>query len=210
MSGDATGARRYSPSAERNGEPILAILERFLPASGSILEIASGTGQHAAFMAGRLPGHVWLPSEPDLALRQSIEAWAEASGASNLRAPRPLDVTADDWGIDDIATSLVAVFNANMIHISPWATCSGLMAGAGRYLPVAGRLFLYGPFLRDDAPTVASNARFDASLRAENPEWGLRALEAVVAEAADAGLALEACVDMPANNLSVVFKKLGG
>lgn len=200
-------ARRFIPAAERNRRPILDALAVLLTRPGTLLEVASGTGQHAAYMAPRLAHLVWVPSEPDPELRLSIAAWAAEAGAPNLRPARDIDVTAPDWGIDDIAPALVAIFAANLLHISPWATCAGLMAGAGRHLGPGGLLCLYGPFSRDGRQTSAGNLRFDAALRAENPAWGIRGLEEVAAEAGAHGLRTAGVAEMPANNLLLTFVK---
>jgi len=201
------GARLFNAAAERNREPILETLRDLLTTPGTLLEIASGTGQHAAYMAPRLPNLIWVPSDPEPAHRRSIALWSAEADADNLRPPRDLDVTEPDWTIDDIAADLVAVYNANMIHISPWATCRGLMAGAGRYLDGGGALCLYGPFAREGRHTSEGNVRFDAALRAENPAWGIRSLEEVTAAAAAHGLSRQRVVEMPANNLLIAFTK---
>ena len=201
----APDSRRFSEASERNREPIAAVLERLLPASGLVLEIGSGSGQHAATFAQRFPGLDWQPSDPDPELRASIAAWRDAAGAPNLLRPLDLDVTGDSWPVRRAA----AVFSANMIHIAPWACCLGLMAGAGRVLAATGMLILYGPFLLADRPTAPSNVRFDESLKARDPAWGIRGLAQVAAAAAEHGLELEETVDMPANNLMVVFRRQG-
>lgn len=204
------GERQFHPAAERNSQPIFEVLQGLLTTSGTLLEIASGTGQHAAYMAPRLPHLVWVPSDPDPALRRSIAAWSAEAAAPNLRPPRDIDVTAPEWGVEDIAGDLVAIFNANMIHITPWATCEGLMAGSGCYLRSGGLLCLYGPFSRGGAHTSEGNVRFDAGLRAENPDWGIRALEEVTAEAKIHGLGLHQVFEMPANNLLAAYAKPEG
>ena len=199
--------RRFIPAAERNREPIFQALKGLLTAPGTLLEIASGTGQHAAYLAPRLPHLAWVPSDIDPGMRESIAAWAAEAGAANVRPARAIDVTADDWGVDDIAADLTAIFNANMVHIAPWAVCQGLMAGAGRYLPAGGLLALYGPFFRAGHPPGEGNLSFDAQLRAEDPAWGIRTLEAVAAEAGANGLETRGIVELPANNLIAVFAK---
>lgn len=204
------GARRFNPSAARNRTPLLAALRPLLTKAGVLLELGSGTGQHAAFMAPHLPHLVWAPSEPDAGFHDSIAAWAAEAGAANVMPPRALDATWRDWSIDDIAGRLVAVLAVNLLHVAPWDVCRGLMAGAGRYLPKGGLLALYGPYLRAGVPTGEGNRRFDSELRAQNPEWGLRQLEDVAAEAAANGLDLGRPVEMPANNLAVVFTKASG
>ncbi|UPG71932.1 class I SAM-dependent methyltransferase [Roseomonas gilardii subsp. gilardii] len=198
--------RRHAPAAERNRDPILAVLRRHLPAEGLVLEVASGTGQHAVHFAAALPGLVFQPSDPDSSARASIDAWAAASGLPNLRPALDLDAGAEDWP----ALSPVAVLCINMIHISPWAATRGLLAGSARVLPAGGVLLLYGPYRRDDVETAPSNEEFDRSLRRRNPAWGLRRLEDVTAEAARHGFRRQEVVEMPANNLCVVFRHAAG
>ena len=171
--------RRTAPAAERNKEPILAVLRRVLPDSGLVLEIASGTGQHVVHFAQALPDLEWQPSDPDPEARSSIAAWIAHEGLPNVRPPLDLDVGAEPWPIER-ADAVVCI---NMIHISPWAATLHLMAGAARLLPMQGVLFLYGPFRRLDRETAPSNEAFDAQLRRQNPEWGVRNLEAVVSVA---------------------------
>jgi hypothetical protein len=196
-------ARRASAAAERNRAPILAALERWLPAHGTALEIASGTGQHAACFAGRLPGWQWQPTDADPASLASIDAWC--AGLPNVRRAERLDVLELPW---QLAPERVdAIFCANLLHISPWPTCAALMHGAARHLAPAGLLILYGPFLVDGEPTAASNLAFDADLRARNSAWGLRRLADVLGEADAAGLALAGREAMPANNLLLVLAR---
>ena len=195
-------ARRFAPSTLRNREPILAVLRRVLPATGLVLEVASGSGEHAVYFASQLPDLVWQPSELDADNRASIVAWTAESGAANVRAPLALDVTDESWPI----ARADALVNINMVHIAPWAACEGLMRGAGRLLAPGAPLYLYGPFHRGGRPTAASNEAFDRGLRAQNPAWGVRHLEAVTEEAARNGLALDEIVEMPSNNFSLVFR----
>jgi SAM-dependent methyltransferase len=195
--------RRHAPATERNREPILEVLTRVLPAEGTVLELASGTGQHAAYFARRLAGLVWQPSDRDAGCFPSITAWAEFEGATNVRPPFRLDATQDPWPV----ATVQAIFNANMIHVAPWPVCPGLMRGAGRHLPPGGVLVLYGPFRIGGAHTAPSNAAFDADLRQRDPDWGVRDLEAVVKAAADQGLAFAERVPMPANNQTLVFHR---
>ncbi|MBN3754533.1 DUF938 domain-containing protein [Paraburkholderia sp. Tr-20389] len=195
--------RQHAPATERNREPILAVLERVLPATGTVLEIASGTGQHAIHFAAALPQLVWQPSDPDEDSRASIAAWTTHSGLANVRAPLALDVRDASWGID-AADAVVCI---NMIHISPWESAQGLMSGAGRLLGPGSVLFLYGPYRRGGAHTAPSNAAFDAQLQSRNPAWGVRDMEAVVALADAAGFDGDEAVAMPANNFSLVFRK---
>lgn len=194
--------RRFSPAAARNRQPILEVLQRVLPPRGRALEVASGTGEHAAHFAAGLPEWTWQPTEREDEAFASIEAWRAFAGAGNLLPPRRLDVTAADWaGLGEFD----AVFCANMIHIAPWSACIGLMRGAGRCLAPNGLLVLYGPFLLDAEPDAPGNLAFDADLRARNAQWGVRELAEVRAEAARAGLVLRERVAMPANNLTLVF-----
>lgn len=211
--------KQYAPATERNREPILEVLLQVLPPQGSILEIASGTGEHAVFFAPRLSPRQWLPSEKNPQLRASITAWSDQFRADNLYPPLELDAAAPVWPIetsnspewlssfDFNASPLVAIVNINMIHISPWSTCLGLMAGAGRILPSGGILYLYGPFKRNGEHTSESNTSFDSSLRYQNPEWGVRNLEEVVEVAKANNLNFLKTYQMPANNLSVVFQR---
>lgn len=176
-------------------------LAALLPAQGLVLEVASGSGEHCAWLAPRFPALDWQPSDPDAAALASIAAWCE--GQANVRPPLMLDAAATDWPV----TGADAIFCANMVHIAPWAAALGLMAGAGRVLAPGAPLILYGPFRRAGVATAPSNEAFDQSLRARDPAWGLRALEDVDAVAAVQGLALEQVIDMPANNLMVVWRR---
>ncbi|KIU32577.1 SAM-dependent methyltransferase [Methylobacterium radiotolerans] len=192
-----------APAVARNRDAILAILRAVLPASGTVLEIASGSGEHAVHVAAALPGVDWLPSDPEPAARRSIAAHALRAGLGNIRPPLALDAAAAAWPVARV-DGIVCI---NMIHIAPWAATAGLMAGAGRVLSERGILFLYGPFREADRPFAESNAAFDASLRGRDPAWGVRDLDAVAAEAARHGLDLIRRVAMPANNLSVIFER---
>ena len=198
-------ARRFAPAAERNRQPILDVLARVLPAHGSVLEVASGTGQHVAFFAAALPDLVWQPSELDPADFESIVAWTEDAGVTNVRPPIRLDVKEHPWPVDTVE----AIFNANTIHIAPWDICLGLMRGAGRHLAPGGTLVVYGPFRIEGRHTAPSNAAFDRDLRARDPDWGVRDLEAVVDAARSRGLVFQERVAMPANNQTVVFRAGG-
>jgi SAM-dependent methyltransferase len=197
-------ARRHAPATERNRDAILAVLARHLPAHGLVLELASGSGEHAAHFAAALPGLVFQPSDPDAASRASIDAWGAGAGLANLRKAIALDATAPDWPID----AADAVLCINMIHIAPWAATTGLMQGAARILAPGGVLYLYGPYKRDGRHTAPSNDAFDRSLRERNPAWGVRDLEAVADRAAANGFAAPEIVAMPANNLSLTFRRL--
>lgn len=195
--------RRESPAATRNREPILEVLRARLGSPATVLEVGSGTGQHAAFFAASLPHVVWRPSDRDEELFPSIEAWAVREGVASPHEPVRLDVTGDAWP----AGPFDAVFSANLIHIAPWDACRGLVRGAGLHLRLEGLLFLYGPFRIGGRHTAPSNEAFDESLRARDPRFGVRDLEAVEAEAAPHGLVLEERVEMPANNQIAIFRK---
>jgi SAM-dependent methyltransferase len=198
-----TDPRRHAPSTARNRDPILAVLRGVLPASGLVLEIASGTGEHIAHFARALPCLDWQPSDRDDNLFASIVAHGVDLADGNFLPPMCLDATATDWPVARVD----AIMCINMIHIAPWSACEGLMRGAGRVLPPGGVVFLYGPYKLDGRHTAESNAAFDQSLRSRNPDWGVRDLVEVTALAVRHGLALTGTVAMPANNLSVVFRK---
>lgn len=193
------------PAPERNKVPILEVLRRSLPHAGRLLEVASGTGQHAAHFAAALPAWTWLPSDVDPRNLASIAAYVEAAQLPNLAAPRALDVCAQDWQIGE--GELDALFNANMIHISPWACCEGLLRGAGAHLRAGGLLILYGPFRIGGDHTAESNREFDADLRRRDARWGVRDLETVAELARSFGLTHRDTVAMPANNQTVVFER---
>jgi hypothetical protein len=196
--------RVRAPAADRNKGPILEVLRRWVPARGFVVEIASGTGQHVAHFASALPDLVWQPTEFDADRHDSIAAWIESAGLTNVRQPLALDVGQHPWPV----ARADVVICINMIHISPWQATLDLMRGSAGILPAAnGLLFLYGPYRRFGSHTAPSNAAFDADLRARNPEWGLRDLEAVTEAAAANGLEFAEAVTMPANNFSVVFRK---
>lgn len=200
---------RHSAAAERNRQPILERLQQLLPAQGVALEIASGTGQHAAWFAAGLPRWQWQPSDRQADGFASIAAWCAQAGVTNVREPVLLDVLAPQWPSRGPAfgAPFDALFCANMLHISPWATCAALMQGAARHLATDGQLLVYGPFLEADVPTSPGNQSFDASLREQDPAWGLRTRQAVQAQAQQAGLRLHQRVPMPANNLLLVFRR---
>jgi hypothetical protein len=195
--------RQHSAAAERNQGPILAVLQRVFPATGLALEIASGTGQHAAHFATGLPGWRWQPTDAEPQALASINAWCD--GLPNVLPPLPLDVLAPQW--PGVPVQVDALFCANMLHISPWPTCAALMQGAARHLVPQGLLLLYGPYLVDGEPTAPGNLAFDADLRARNPAWGLRRLADVLDQAEAAGLQLLERVRMPANNLLLVLAR---
>ncbi len=190
-----------APAVARNRDPILVVLRDVLPAAGMVLEIASGSGEHAVHFAAALPHLAWQPTDPDEQARGSIAAHAGQAKLANLLPPLELDAAAPVWPV----TLADAIVSINMIHIAPWRATQGLMAGAARVLPAGAPLYLYGPYRQHGQHTAPSNVAFDESLRARNPAWGVRDLDAVVALAAEHGLTLRRTVAMPANNLSVVF-----
>jgi hypothetical protein len=197
-------ARLHSPACERNRDPILRVLEEVLPREGLVLEIASGTGMHGVWFAPRLPDITWQPSDQDQGALASIEAWRHVEPADNLRPPLALDVTARPWPIERAD----AIFNANMIHISPWEICLALFEGASQVLGPGAPLILYGPFVVDGEHTAPSNEAFDRSLRARDARWGVRDLGDVEQVARAHGFVKERVFDMPANNLVVVLRCL--
>jgi SAM-dependent methyltransferase len=192
-----------SAAAERNKDPILTVLETVLPASGSVLEIASGTGQHVCFFATHLPGIRWQPTEPDEPHREAIVARIRESGLTNVMAPVELDVHEPRW---PVASDFDAVLCINMVHISPWSSTNALCLGAARHLRTHGHLVVYGPYL-ENGTAVQSNLDFDSTLKRRNLEWGLRDLEEVTRVAALHGLHRKQVVRMPANNLTLIFTK---
>jgi hypothetical protein len=195
--------RHFSPPAQRNCQPILSVLSQVLPQQGTVLEVASGSGEHAVFFAPRLPQLLWQPSDLAEENLRSILAWQQAQPAANLLPPLLLDASAADWPIAQAA----AIVNINMIHISPWAACLGLLAGAQRILPSGGVLYLYGPYQRGGRHTAPSNAAFSAMLTQQNPAWAVRDLDDVSRAATAHGLTLTAQIEMPANNLSLIFTR---
>jgi hypothetical protein len=194
-------ARRHAPATERNREPIAVVLADELPQRGLMLEIASGSGEHCAFFASRFPNLQWQPSDPEDAARASIAEWC--AGLPNVLPPLALDAAAEAWPI----AAADAILCVNMVHISPWEATLGLMTGAGRLLAAGAPLILYGPYRQRDVPTAESNEAFDVSLKARDSRWGLRHVEDVSAAAAAHRLALQRMVPMPANNLSLVFRR---
>ena len=196
----------------RNHQPIWAVLQRYLDGkSGDVLETGSGTGQHAVHFAAHSPGIVWWPSDLNERHLQSIAAWRAFSGLPNIKPPLKLDLADPDWSeatrTGGGPPSLLAIFCANVIHIAPWRVAEGLFAGAGRVLQEGGYLFLYGPFKRNGKHTALSNAVFDASLRENNPDWGVRDIADLEKLASSCGLALREVVEMPANNLILMFAR---
>lgn len=196
---------RDAPATHRNRAPILEVLRRWIAPGARVLEIASGTGQHAVYFAEHLPGVEWYPTDADPENPATIDAWIAESGRENVAPARLLDAAAAGWP-DEIGP-VDAIFNANMIHIAPWPVAEGLFAGAGRALGAGGRLLLYGPFKEEGRHVAESNARFDASLQERDARWGVRDREEVVALAERAGLALVETNAMPANNQLLVFER---
>lgn len=194
---------RQAPAADRNKDAILDVLRQVLPDRGLVLEVASGTGQHAVHFAAALPALSWQPSDPDPVNRESIAAYVSASGLENAAAPIALDARDPSWPID-VADAVVCI---NMIHIAPWAAAEGLVRGAAGLLDEGNPLVLYGPFMRGGRHTAPSNAEFDASLKSRDAEWGVRDLDDVTALAQRHGFDLERVFAMPANNLMVVFRR---
>jgi hypothetical protein len=199
--------RRYAPATERNRQPILDILRQVLPPTGTVLEISSGTGEHATFFAPKLAPLFWLPSDPNPDARASITAWQQQELYDRLYPPIDLDASSSNWSISPDYLPITAIVNINMIHIAPRSAYLGLIAGVSRLLPPNGVFYLYGPFKREGVHTAPSNAAFDESLRAQNPEWGIRDLEETIDLAESANLSLEKIYPMPANNLSIVFRR---
>ena len=197
--------RLSSPAAQRNRDPILDVLRMHLPPKGLVVEVASGSGEHAVHFAQHLPGLTFQPSDPDAEARASIDSWTAKSGLANVRPALDFDVTRQPWPFVNAA----AILCINMVHISPWRATEALMAGAARHVALGGILYLYGPYKRGGAHTAPSNAAFDESLRMRNPEWGVRDLEIVAGLAASAGFSEPAVTPMPANNLSLVFHRSG-
>jgi hypothetical protein len=199
----ASGVRRSAPAALRNREPIAEVLSEWLPRSGLVLEIASGTGEHAVYFAERFPALEWQPSDVHPEALTSIAAWREEVRLPNIRPPVVIDASAPDWPIDRAD----AVLSINMVHISPWASALGLLSGAARLLRPVAPLILYGPWLKDDISTAESNLAFDADLKRLDPEWGLRRVEDFAAAADERGLALDQTRAMPANNMMLLLRR---
>ena len=198
--------KQYAPATQRNREPILKVLSEVLPQNSKVLEIASGTGEHAVYFASKLPSCHWIPSDINPESRSSIIAWKSDNAIDNLSLPLSIDVTQDNWQ-SGVAKEINSIVNINMIHIAPWQVCLGLMKGAGQILSPSGILYLYGPYKSNGKHTAISNANFDRSLRDRHPQWGVRDLEQVVEAAANANLKLQQVIEMPANNLSVIFSR---
>lgn len=198
----ATDGRLFSPSTARNREPILAVLRRVLPSNARVLEIASGSGEHAVFFARAMPGLHWQPSEVSAEARTSIADWIEHEGLANVAPPVDIDVQMKDWSVEGPFDAVVAI---NMIHYSPWESTRALFEGAARLLDKSGIVFLYGPYKRDGRHTAPSNEAFEAWLKTRDPTFGVRNVGEVECEAARFGLTLRETIEMPANNLSLVF-----
>ena len=196
-----------APATRRNRAPILEVLRQYLPATGLVLELGSGSGQHLAWFAAALPGLTWQPSDPDTGMHQSIATWARHEGAANVRAPLASDICDQDWGLGETADELVAILAINTLQVAPRAACAGLMRGAGRLLPAGGLLYLYGPFSKGGVHSAPSNQAFDRMLSRQGPGWGVPDLDDVAARAEAEGLTLGETLDMPSNNLSVVFHR---
>ncbi len=200
--GPAAGHRRSAPAALRNREHIAQVLREWLPDRGLVLELASGTGEHVTYFAQQFPHLEWQPSDVHADALASIAAWREEAGLANVRPPLAIDASASDWPIEKAE----AVLSINMVHISPWGSALGLLAGAARFLPVHGPLILYGPWLKDDVATAESNIAFDRDLKSRDPRWGLRRVEDFAATAQESGLRLETTRAMPANNLMLLLR----
>ena len=205
--GESADGRRFSPSAARNREPLRDVLRDHLPLPARVLEVASGTGEHGDFFTAALPGLDWTYSDIDEPSFDSQRAYRAASSTGRLHGPLLIDASTDDWGEAESQGPWDAIFSANMIHIAPFCAAEGLLAGAGRLLRTGGLLVLYGPFARN-GHIAPSNAAFSESLKARDPGWGVRDLDTDVVPAATAqGLRLTSVTEMPANNLTVVFRR---
>lgn len=196
--------RLFAPATQRNRDAILEVLHGVLPPAGLVLEIASGSGEHAVHFARAMPGLAFQPSDPAPDALVSIAAWTQAEGAANVRPPLLLDAMAQSWPLH----AADAILCINMIHIAPWAATQGLMRHAASILSPGAPLYLYGPYRRPDRPLEPGNAAFDENLRRQNPDWSLRELDSVAREAAAAGFGEPTIIEMPANNLSVIFRRL--
>jgi Protein of unknown function (DUF938) len=195
-------AKRYAPATERNRDAITQVLRDILPSTGTVLEIASGTGEHVVHFASIFPNLMWQPSDPDPSALNSIAAWQSEADSPNVLPPQKIDA-ASDWTIDR-ADSIICI---NMVHISPWSATLGLLRNAARILATGAPLYLYGPYIQAGVPTAQSNLDFDHSLKSRNPDWGLRSVDSMVAEAAKVGFDLTQSMPMPANNLSLIFRR---
>lgn len=196
--------KREAPAAARNRQPILDVLQPRLPKEGLVLEIASGTGEHVVHYAAARPELTFQPSDPDAGARASVDDWVRTLGLANVRPALEVDVTRSAWPVERAD----AVLCCNMIHIAPWEAAVGLIAGASRLLPPGGLLFLYGPYRRGGRHTAPSNEAFDSDLKRRNPAWGVRDLESVIERADAQGFSAPDIIEMPANNLSLLFNRL--
>ena len=201
---DSVVERLYAPATERNREPILSVLKMILPTQGKVLEIASGTGEHITFFAPHFPALIWQPSDPNLMHLASIKGWMKQLPSINILPPLQINVTNEAWGMDSVDVILCI----NMIHIAPWEACFGLFQGTQSILSEGGLLYFYGPFKQQGKHSAPSNESFDLWLRAQNPRWGVRDLEAVIDIAQKHNFHLQQVIPMPANNLSVLFCKM--
>ena len=199
-----TDHRQYAPATVRNRDFILDVLRDVLPTTGVILEIASGSGEHVVHFARNLPNLAFQPSDPEPEALLSVAAWVKAAEVRNVRAPIVLDVSQSPWPV----ASADGIICINMVHISPWEATAGLIRGAAAILPPGSPLYLYGPYKREGFAMAPSNEAFDQNLRDRNPTWGLRDLDAVAAIAQSAGFRVPMITEMPANNLSVVFRRI--
>ena len=195
--------KRHAPATARNSEPLAEVLAKELPETGLVLEVASGTGEHAVFFSRRFPALDWQPTDPDGDALSSIRSWAEEAGCGNLKEPLELDAVAADWPVGK-ADAVVCI---NMVHISPWAASEGLFVGASRVLEEGAPLVLYGPFFEEARDPAPSNLAFDQSLRSRNPSWGIRSVEQLDKMAGHTGFRREGRYEMPANNLTLVFRR---
>lgn len=200
--------KQFAPATQRNREPILQVLQQVLPPTGTVLEIASGTGEHAVYFAPQLRPRQWLPSEVNPILEDSIRAWQAEFPCDVLAQPLTIDMMQENWAQQLSGKTLSAMVAINLIHIAPWQACIGLMTGAEQLLTRGGLLYLYGPFKQGGEHTAESNTAFDQSLQQQNPQWGVRNLEDVVSLAQTHQLELQEVITMPANNLSVIFRHL--
>lgn len=200
--GPGEADKRHAPATLRNRDAIVEVLRGVLPERGTVLEVASGSGEHVVHFARSFPALHWQPTDPDHAALRSIAAWSVEAGLTNVASPLLLDASDSDWPV----ARADAVLCINMVHISPWEATLGLLRSASRLLPPGGPLYLYGPYVQAGVETAPSNIAFDQSLRARNPAWGLRDVADVEAAAAREGLGLKAVVSMPANNLSLIFR----
>lgn len=201
-----TDTRIIAPAAGRNRDPILGVMRRVFPAQGKVLEIASGSGEHAVHFAAAMPGLMWQPSDPDADARASIAAWTAHENLSNIAAPLNIDVREGVWGIEGVAP-FDAITAINMIHISPWESTRGLFAGAARLLTSGGIVFLYGPYKRDGKHTAPSNEAFEGWLKSRDARFGVRDMSEVATVAEHCGFGLREILEMPANNFVVIFMK---